>query len=181
MKEVTGKKYQNTMAWPKSTGQKFLPLHKIPERPRKTLDTQNSLAVHQLYFCLWDEVTATWIMILIWNRAITGQDQTSSESIYSAATQVHTSTGSWTSHQPVSDGNTSDQTQELTGWRGSLVYFNTDRITVSPDSWAGTTWTTGTCFQEICLSQSAKSHVSGMLKLGLPISTEPQIFLSQRL
>lgn len=181
MKEVSGIKYQNTMAWPKITGQKFLPLHKIPERPRKTPDAQNGLAVHQLYFCLWDEVTATWIMILIWNRAVTGQDQTSSESIYSAATQAHTSTGSWTCHQPVGDGNTSDQTQELTGWRRSLVYFNTDRITMSPDSWAGMTWTTGTCFQEICLSQSAKSHVSGMLKLGLLISTDPQIFLSQRL
>lgn len=98
MKAVTDSKHQNTMAWPKSTDQKSVPLHKIPERPRKTLDTQNSLAMHQLYFCLWDEATATWITILIWNRAVTGQDQTSSENIYSAATQAHTSTGSQTCH-----------------------------------------------------------------------------------
>lgn len=52
MKAVTDSEYQNTMAWPKSTAQKSLPLHKIPERPRKTLDSQNSLAMHQLYFCL---------------------------------------------------------------------------------------------------------------------------------
>lgn len=65
MKAVTDSKHQNTTAWPKSTAQRSLPLHKIPERPRKTLDTQNSLAMHHLYFCLADEVTATWITILI--------------------------------------------------------------------------------------------------------------------
>lgn len=45
MKAVTDNKYQNTMAWPKSIAQKFLPLHEIPERLRKTLDTQNALAL----------------------------------------------------------------------------------------------------------------------------------------
>lgn len=178
MKAVTDSKYQNTMAWPKSTGQKSLPLHKIPERPRKALDTQNGLAMHQLYFCLWDEVTATWTMILIWNTAVTGQDQTSSENIYSAATQAHTSTGSQTCQQ--SQWWKQEWPDRGTDWVKG-VYFNIDRIAVSPDRWVGTTWTTGTCFQEICLSQSAKSHVWGTLKLGLPLSTDSQIFLSQRL
>lgn len=44
-------------------GKKSPPLHKILETASKTLETQNGLAVHRLYFCLWDKVTAPWIII----------------------------------------------------------------------------------------------------------------------
>lgn len=52
MKAVTDNKYQNT----KSIGQKSLPLHKIPERLRKPLDTQKWFSSIFAYEMKWQQL-----------------------------------------------------------------------------------------------------------------------------